>query len=343
MRRIFTGLSAAVALFLVVVLPVSAASNSLGVNPRRDYTIKSGETVTDKIFVRNLSQTEDLTLSIDLIDFQAQGKTGAPALLLKQNQPTRWSLKPYMTIQKSATIGAAKSMDIPFTITIPKNVGAGSYYSAIRYSAANQNGKSNLSLSGSSTSLIFVRVPGQAKDSLQMTNFGAFTPNSDGTSGTYASFYGATAPKYLAYELKNAGNVAEQPSGSILVKDIFGKQVKLYQNANPNDNLVLIDQTRRFDFCLNPQKVTKTVNGVKADVEQCNDFGFKPGRYTVALDLFYGTNGSSSKEINATASFWYLPAWFIVAVIVLLLLIAGVIWLIVNAVRNSRGRKFRGR
>jgi hypothetical protein len=345
MKKIGTILAAFATLLISLLIPATtfAASNSLGVNPRRDYTIKSGEKINDTIFVRNLSATDDLTIDINLVDFQAQGQSGAPALLLKQTQPTRWSLKPYMTIQKSATIGAGKSADIPFSVIIPKNVGAGSYYSAVRFSAQSANGQSNLNLSGSSISLIFVRVPGQANDSLQMTKFGAFTPNSDASSGTYASFYGATAPKYISYELKNAGNVAEQPTGSMLIKNIFGKQVKLYQNINPNKNLVLIDQTRRIDLCLNPQQVTKTVNGVKTQVEQCNNYSFKPGRYTAVMDLFYGTNGSSSREIKATASFWYLPPWFITVVVVVLLVLAGVVWLVVNAVRNARGQKYRRR
>ena len=345
MRRVGVILSAFSALVLCILMPAStlAASSSLGVNPRRDYTIKPGDKISDTLFVRNLSMTDALTMNISLVDFQAQGQTGAPALLLKQSQPTRWSLKPYMTIQKSITIAPNKSADIPFTITIPTTMGPGSYYSAILYSADSGGNHSNLNLSGSDTTLVFVRIPGQANDSLQMTNFGAFTPTSDGTTGVYGSFYGATAPKYLAYEVKNAGNVAEQPSGSIMIKDTFGKQVKLYQDANPNKNLVLIGQTRRVDFCLNPQQVSKTVNGVKSQVEQCNSFNFKPGRYTADLDLFYGTDGSSAREIKGVASFWYLPPWFIIAVVVILAIIAGIIWLIVNAVRNSQGRKYSSR
>jgi len=344
MRRLGTMLIAILALCASVALPVTtfAASNSLGVNPRRDYTIKPGDKVSDTLFVRNLSQTDMLDMKIDLVDFQAQNQTGAPQLLLKETQPTRWSLKPFLTIQPNIMLAAGKTADIPFTITMPKNAGPGSYYTAIRYSAQGAaNG--NLSLSGSSTTLMFVRVPGQANDSLQMTAFGAFTPNADDTDGVYGSFYGATAPKYLAYALKNAGNVAEQPTGSILLKDTFGKQVKLYQEANPNKNLVLIDQTRRIDFCLNAGEVSKLVNGVSSKEPVCNDFSFKPGHYTALLDLFYGSQGSTAREIKATTTFWYLPPWFVIAVVVALLIIAGVIWLLMNYIRSGRARTYRSR
>jgi hypothetical protein len=340
MRRLGTILIAVMALCAGVLFPATtfaASSNSLGVNPRRDYTIKPGDKVSDTIFVRNLSQTDALDMKIDLVDFQAQNQTGAPQLLLKETHPTSWSLKPYMTIQSTFQLGPGKSAEIPFTIAIPKNVGAGSFYTAIRYSAVGAS-NGNLNLSGSSTTLVFVRVPGQANDSLRMTAFGAFTPNGDNSDGVYGSFYSATAPKYLSYTLKNTGNVAEQPTGSILLKDTFGKQAKLYQDANPSKNLVLIDQTRRIDFCMNQGEVSKKVNGVDTKVPVCNPFDMKPGHYTALLDLFYGSQGSSAREIKATASFWYLPAWFIVSVIVVLLLLACFVWLILHAIRNRRGK-----
>ena len=54
---------------------VSAASNSLGVNPRRDYTIKAGDKVSGTLSVSNLSKTDDLVINIDVIDFGAKNET----------------------------------------------------------------------------------------------------------------------------------------------------------------------------------------------------------------------------------------------------------------------------
>lgn len=321
-------LATALFAYALLILPVTthAASNSLGVNPRRDYTIKPGDKVQDVLNVTNIHQTEDLTISIKSIDFKATDETGTPSLLLKQTQPTRWSLKPYLNVPSTLTIPAGKSADLPFTISIPSNVGAGSYYSAVHYSISGgeENGQgSNLSLTGSSVSLLFVRVPGEARSSLILDKFGAFTPTADMTSGSYASFYSAAKPKYLSYSLQNKGNVAEEPTGSVQLKDMFGKEVKLYEKANPNNNLVLIDQTRRIDMCLNEVEVTEKnkLNGQDEKVKQCHDPSLMPGRYTASMTLLYGGEGSASNEIKATTSFWYLPAWFIIAVAIGLLVI----------------------
>lgn len=346
MKRISTIVAALAFAVLFVAAPaqaqaqVSAASNSLGVNPRRDYTIKPGETVKDVLNVTNLHKSDDLYITINPIDFKASNQTGSPDLLLKQKENTRWSLKPYIEIPKSYTIPAGTSADIPIAISIPSNVGAGSYYSAIHYSVTGEDGgdeSTNLRLSGSSVSLLFVRVPGEAKSSLQIQNFGAFNPTEDMTTGTYATFFGATKPKYLSYTLKNNGNLAEQPVGSIQLKDMFGRSIKVYEDANPNKSLVLIEQTRRIDFCMNETTVKQKnkINNQEEDVKQCEAANLMPGRYTANIAMLYGGQGAPSQEILAATSFWYLPAWFIIAVVAGLLLIAYLAY--------TLGKKIKGR
>jgi hypothetical protein len=324
----FSHVVLAVAMSVLFLMPAhaKAASNSLGVNPRRDYTIKAGEKIQDILNVTNLHKTEDLTVSIKVVDFKAADQTGTPNLLLKQTEPTRWSLKPYLTIASSYKIPAGKSADVPFTINIPSNVGAGSFYSAIHYSVTggDENAAgSNLSLAGSSVSLLFVRVPGEARSSLLLKEFGAFYPTEDMITGSYATFFSAAKPKYLSYTLENKGNLAEEPTGSMQLKDMFGKEVQLYEKANPNDSLVLIDQTRRIDVCLNEVDVTEKnkLNGQDEKVKQCHDPRLMPGRYTANLIMLYGGEGTSSNEIKAVSSFWYIPAWFIIAVAAVLLIV----------------------
>lgn len=338
-------LVAVVGTTMAVPYGASAASNSLGVNPRRDYTIKSGSKVSDVLYVSNLSKTDALNIDIQLVDFGPQDETGSPKLLLAQKEPTRWSLKPYLTIAKNVNVPAGKSIEVPFTIAIPAKVGAGSYYGAVKYSAAGDNGaNNNVSLTSSSATLVFVRVPGEANDALRLLEFGTFTPNATGTDGTFGKFYGGAAPKYLSYRLKNTGNVAEQPSGSVVIKNMFGKQVNLLKKANPNNNTVLIDQTRRIDLCFNEQKSTRKdpASGREVEETKCNDSKLSPGRYTAKLALLYGdsNNGSSSHEIGAVASFWYLPVWFVIAVVVGLLLFVGIVVLLV---RKLRGRQYSSR
>ncbi len=343
MKRIAIAVLGVSALLVSALSPytASAASNSLGVNPRRDYVVKAGDKFNDTLVVSNLSRTEDLNITIRIIDFEAKDQTGTPSLLLKRQDPTRWSLKPYLTLPKTVKVAAGKSADVPFTIDIPKSVGAGSFYSAVQYSSDGAGGEKNVSLASSSATLMFVRVPGEAKNSLTLEKFGPFTPNEDRSNGVYGTFFGSTTPKYLSYALNNTGNVAEQPSGSVILKDIFGKEVKVIEDANPSKNVVLIDQTRRIDLCMNEEFTNKKdpETGRMVETTTCHDMSFKPGRYTATLALLYGDNGSSSRELNATATFWYLPAWFVILATLALGAVGGLVYFIVRKLKRRGGRR----
>jgi hypothetical protein len=173
---------------------------------------------------------------------------------------------------------------------------------------------------------------------MQLKQFGAFIPTTDDEHGSFSSWFFTSPPKVLAYTVQNQGNVAEEPTGSILVKNMFGKQVKLIEQANPKKQLALIDQTRRFEACLNQgTKTTKAATGQDQTSVVCNPTHLMPGRYTAQLAVFYGLNGNTNQEITATTTFWYLPVWFlIVAFLVLFLIVLG-IYLLQRKVR--RGRK----
>jgi hypothetical protein len=305
--NVLVAFTAAIISLSLLPTPVSAASNSIGINPRKDFTINSGDKVQDKLTVKDLDAKVPLDLSIRILDFKAAGQNGEPSLLLKQTDPTRWSLKPYLTIQSTASVAAGNFKDIPFTISIPKTLGAGSYYSAVQFSTGSTGGTGNVGLSSSAVSLIFVTVPGKASHSLTMKQFGAFVPTPDFTGGSYKDFYGASKPKFLSYTIQNNGNVVEQPIGSIQIKNIFGKQYKLIQNVNPNHNLVLLGQSRRIDLCIQEPSGTNLDN--------------------------------TDQSIENLSKFWYLPAWFIIAVIVAILVLVGIVLLILNlAGRRSRNR-----
>jgi hypothetical protein len=96
---------------------------------------------------------------------------------------------------------------------------------------------------------------------------------------------------------------------------MFGKTVQTYEfnDIEPRAN-VLPDSIRRFDKQLDKKKWF--------------------GRYTVHANLGYAQGGGDL--ILAKASFWYIPAWVLYGVLILLLVIAAVsYWLI----RRSQGKK----
>ncbi|MET1033280.1 MAG: hypothetical protein ABWX94_02165 [Candidatus Saccharimonadales bacterium] len=341
MRKLARVLSLLVAsITLLAVSSVNAQSNGLGVSPRKDFTVQSGKTVADTLYISNLSLNQDLQVNIRLVDFGAANETGTPALQLADNAPqTPWSLKPFVKVQSSVRIAAGKSAYVPITVTIPGNQGAGSYYSAVEYTAQNPETKEKVNISASTASLVFVTVPGEAKEKLRLKQFGAFESDGKGEGSFKSLFLGAT-PKEFGYRLQNEGNIAEQPSGSLVVKNMFGRTVKEVEDANPKKQLVLIGQTRRFQVCIKSSVLTSKAPSGQETQQQttCDDPGLLPGRYTAQVALYYGLNGSNSQEILSSTSFWYLPLWSIIALVVLLLLIAGLVWLIYRAFSGKRRR-----
>ena len=330
----------AAATLLTMTNAVSAQSNGLGISPRKDYTVQPGKSVNDTLFIQNLSLNQDLQVGIRIIDFGAANETGTPALQRGANAPlTPWSLKPFIKIQNSVTIAAGKSANVPVTVSIPGGQGAGSYYSAIEYTAQNPQTKEKVNIAASTASLLFVTVPGEANEQLILKQFGAFKSNERGIEGSFQTLFITGSPKEFAYRLQNRGNIAEQPSGSLIVKNMFGRTVKEVANANPKKQLVLIGQTRRVQVCMKTDILaSQDPNNQTSQKDRCDDPGLLPGRYTAQVALYYGLNGNNSQELTASTSFWYLPLWFIICVIVAILLLAGLIWLIRRAFGNRRTR-----
>src|SRR5438045_3585339 len=81
---------------MTYVAPVDAASNGLGISPRKDYNVQAGKSISDTLYISNLSVNQDLQVDLRVIDFGAQNETGAPALQFATDvPPTPWSLKPF--------------------------------------------------------------------------------------------------------------------------------------------------------------------------------------------------------------------------------------------------------
>lgn len=316
--------------------PASAASSSLSIAPKKNYVIEPGKSVKDTLTIRNLDSSTELTLSLRVIDFTFTGDDGTPKLFLDPKAPqTTWSLKPFMSVPDEVTVAPGKSKTLDMSVKIPANQGAGSYYSAIIYSSGSGSG-GQVGLSASGVTLVFVNVPGKVHEDLRLQKFGAYS-----AIGGY-QFITADAPQYLAYSLENKGNVAESPVGSITLKDMWG-HTRTIDKINPNDSLALIGQTRTFMTCIETKAQKVDFAGNKTEASQCTTPGLWPGLYTATIDLFYGQNGNNTQEIVKTATFWYLPWWFVIIVVVVLAVISYFVWRVVRFIRRKLDGTQRGR
>lgn len=341
MKR-FKSIALAALAFLVVAvyaLPaqpagaVDASSSSLSITPKKNYVIDPGGSVSDKLTIRNLDNVGTLNLNLTVVDFTYTDKGGTPKLLLDQNlAPTTWSLKSFLKVPESVSIAPGESKTVNISTTIPKGHGAGSYYSAIMYSTGAPDG-GNVGLSASGVTLVFVTIPGKVDENLTLKKFGVYDQSMNGDEKGYM-FITADEPKVVAYTLENKGNVTESPVGSIKLKDLFGRETTI-SNVNPSKSLALIGQTRTFTSCVKLKSQDVNFNGSTTEASTCASPGLWPGMYTATLDLFYGQNGNNTQEITKTTTFWYLPLWFIVAVVIVLLIATYFVWRFVRLIKGK--------
>jgi hypothetical protein len=334
---IIAGLSVFIfAASVMSALPVAAQSSaSLSIVPKKNYVIEPGKSIKDTLTIRNLDSERELLLDLRVIDFTYSDDGGTPKLMLAEDAPqTAWSLKPFLKVPKSIVVAPKSSKTVDISVSIPANRTAGSFYSAIVYSSGSPAG-GNVGLSASGVTLVFTSIPGDVNEKLTLEKFGGYHAQTTTDKGGYF-FITAKKPETIAYTLNNQGNVTEAPVGSITLRDIFGKE-RVISDVNPNSSLALIGQTRTFTSCIELKDKTAEVNGGTAKSTACTEPNLWPGLYTAKLDLFYGQNGNRTQEITSTASFWYLPWWFVIAFIILLLVVAYFIW---RLVQKIKGRNF---
>ena len=333
MKRIRSIAVAALAVLVaaVYVLPIapavavsddSAASSALSIAPKKQYEINAGKTVDDKLTIRNVDKSTALQLTLRVIDFtfdEAQDSGVAKLYLDPSAEPTPWSLRSHIKLPETVTIGPGETKTVDMSVSIPANQGAGSLYSAIIYSSgggdASGSGGSGASgsvgLNASGVTLVFANVPGKVHQDLQLENLGPY----DKSAKKYMPYITTAMPDSIGYTLKNNGNWAESPVGSITVNGWFGRKIEI-NDINPTKSLVLIGQSRTFSSCLkfDEKEVANTRSNTPPTT--CVDPGLWPGYYSVTANLFYGANGNETREIIKTVGFWYLPWWFIALCIV---------------------------
>lgn len=342
MKRFNSIVLAALAVLVAVYMPAptaSADSAALSIVPKKNYVIEPGDSVDDKLTIRNLDKVSPLKLSLRVVDFTFTDDGGTPKLFLAEDAPqTTWSLKPFLKVQDYVEIPAGSSKSIDMKVSIPAGYGGGSYYSAIVYSSTAGQG-ANVGLSASGVTLAFTQVPGDVNEDLQFKKLGAYYSTTQQGGPKYVKF-AMQKPQNVAYTLENKGNVTESPVGSITLKHMFGKETTV-DNINPSGSLALIGQTRTFTACIKLKEKETRVAGTQSTSLECVDPTLWPGRYTVTLNAFYGQNGNPTQEIIKTATFWYMPLWFILAVVVLLAVATFYVLRLVRKIKGARPTKIK--
>lgn len=326
MRRFIAVTTCILTLTCLAVASLAHAANETGqaleiAPPVVNLTADPGEVKNVNINLRDISSSS-LVVTGEVNDFTASGEDGTPKVLLEEGEPNPYSIKSWIDPLQQLTLEPRQVKSLPVTIRVPKDAAPGGYYGVIRFTANAPGVTGNgVSLSASLGALIFIRVNGNAKESVSFEEF--YTTSKDGArTGLFES-----QPVTFAARIKNDGNVHEQPTGQIAVKDLFGNAVT---NVNMNLELrnILPGSIRKFEASMD-----KTNIGDR----------FLFGYYTAKITLTYG---SDNQTTTADLSFWVIPWRLVLTVLGVVIVLVFVIRFFVKrytdrVVGRSRGSRRR--
>ena len=248
-------------------------------------TADPGQTLTTQISIRDIS-SQKLVVKGQVDDFVAAGEDGTPKLLIDDTDATDnpYSMKSWVAPLNSITLNPKEIKKLSVTINVPSDAAPGGYYADVRFTAsAPELNNSGVSLSASLGSLLLIKVNGEVKENMSVTEVGASFE-----AGGKNNILFESSPIYLFERIKNNGNIHEQPTGQMTITDMFGKKIAV-ANVNLQLKNVLPNSVRRFE-----QTIDKSLIGDK----------FLFGKYSVKMKLTYGATG---QILTSEFNFWVIP------------------------------------
>jgi hypothetical protein len=275
-----------------------SGGSGLQLSPTRtELVAQPGEQKSFSLILKNVTASE-VTAQVFLNDFQSDGNSGTPQIIVDETKdPTPYSLKNMLKDLKTVDLKPGETKEIKQVVDVPANTAPGAYFGALRYAAIPKGQSLNdaqrqVALTASVAHLVFVEVPGDINEQIQIEKAEA---QRDGKGGSI--FF--KSPQKAAVTVKNKGNGFSRPFGRITINNAGGKEVHGYEinNTDPK-GIVLPNSSRTF---VDDAKNIKT-----------------PGKYTINAAVAYGNGG---EVVTYKASFWYLPIWFLVLILLIVVAI----------------------
>ena len=249
--------------------------------PLFQMSIGPGEVWRSSLKVVN-TNPYDLTVYASTMNFEAGGEEGQGRFVpILESDASTYSLAKWIEITPdSIFILQGKSVDIPFTVRIPKDAEAGGHYAAILVGTRPQNESlngANVLVSSMVSSLFLVRVNGDVREEGYIQEF-----------KTDRIFYKKPDIDFIL-RFKNTGNVHLKPQGEIEIFNMWGSEMgKILINEKNDFGNVLPHSVRKFIF--NWQR----------------DFNLlEMGRFKAVAAISYGED--ARQNVSRAVYFWILP------------------------------------
>ena len=242
-----------------------------------------GQTVQATIKLTNVS-AGDLSITVQANDFGSKNETGEPNIIFDDKEPTPYTLKGWVDIPDNFMLASKETKTLTVPIAVPSTAEPGGHYGVIRFTGASAaGGENDVALSASIGSLVLLRVSGDVKQNANVEEFYSAAP--DFSKQSFFEY----GPVTLVSRIRNDGNIHVKPTGTVTVKDMYGKVVQTQRmNGDPENNAdaprsILPQSVRRFDTELKDTQLF--------------------GKYTATMELTYG----DGKTLSSETTFWVVP------------------------------------
>lgn len=306
-----------------------------------DISAQPGDVIKQKFRIRNNSEKSVLLhIFVDKLQSSSNGEI-SPVKALPNDNSLSW-----ITFENASISALPKEwVEIPLTITVPKEAAFGYYY-AIHVGSVEpkkQTAKSGTTLLGEVVIPLLLNVISpNAKADVRLLNF---------SSATFINEY---LPVHFSITMQNMGNVHLRPKGNVFIRTGISDDETAILDINENNGVILPNTKRTFlsqwndgfaveepiqeDGVSKMDKYGKTMTHVVLNWDKLTHF--RIGKYTATAIVVYD-NGTRDVPLQATTTFWVIPWKFMIGFISILIIVVLLIRLLLRWYIANELKKFQ--
>ncbi len=261
-------------LLLVPSFAIGQTASRIAITPLNfELTVERGEVGGDQIRVLNSSYEEDVSVTMKVEDMFPEGEEGRVILQSPDEDLDTLAISRWVSFEpETFTLEPREQKNVRFTIEVPETADPGGHYAGLIAGTQEREIEgTGVGITHRIASLVLLTVPGEMIEDLSVVDF-----------KTGKDYY-EQGPITFESRFKNEGTVHIQPDATVLIEDIFGREVARVPVEKRN---VLPDATRKIET-------------------EWNVGNLWGGRYTATLTGSYGMESLPIEEKQVT--FWAFP------------------------------------